>query len=85
MNSIQSGKQSAVKIELEAPAKPVYRAPVRQEIIEEKPFYLEEEAVAETKKEEKIIPSQESTETKIRRSFFDKYVEKIKDFLENAE
>ncbi|MNT97789.1 hypothetical protein D3C72_2401890 [compost metagenome] len=27
----------------------------------------------------------ESTETKIRRSFFDRYVDKIKDFLDNAE
>jgi cell division protein FtsA len=26
-----------------------------------------------------------STETQIRRSFFDKYVDKIKDFLDNAE
>jgi cell division protein FtsA len=28
---------------------------------------------------------EESTETKIRRSFFDRYVDKIKDFLDNAE
>jgi cell division protein FtsA len=28
---------------------------------------------------------EESTENKIRRSFFDKYVDKIKDFLDNAE
>ena len=85
MNSIQSGKQSAIKIEVEIPEKPVYRAPVRQEVIEEKPIYIEEEIVAEAKQVQQIFTPAESTETKIRRSFFDKYVEKIKDFLENAE
>ena len=85
MNSIQSGKQSAIKIEVEVPEKPVYRAPVRQEVIEEKPIYIEEEVVAEAKQVQQVFTPPESTETKIRRSFFDKYVEKIKDFLENAE
>jgi cell division protein FtsA len=85
MNSIQSGKQSAIKIEVEVPEKPVYRAPVRQEVIEEKPTYIEEEVVAEAKQVQQVFTPPESTETKIRRSFFDKYVEKIKDFLENAE
>ncbi len=85
MNSIQSGKQSAIKIEVEIPEKPVYRAPVRQEVIEEKPIYIEEEVVAEAKQVQQVFTPPESTETKIRRSFFDKYVEKIKDFLENAE
>jgi len=38
------------------------------------------------KQEEKVkIPVGESTETKIRKSFFDKYVDKIKEFLDNAE
>jgi cell division protein FtsA len=36
-------------------------------------------------KEERHMPSEESTETKIRRSFLDKYVDKIKEFLDNAE
>jgi cell division protein FtsA len=85
MNSIQSGKQSAIKIEVEVPEKLVYRAPVRQEVIEEKPIYTEEEVVAEAKQAQQVFTPPESTETKIRRSFFDKYVEKIKDFLENAE
>lgn len=85
MNSIQSGKQSAVKLEVEAPAKPIYRAPIRPEKIEEKPVYTEEEVVVETKQVEQVFTPLESTETKIRKSFFDKYVEKIKDFLENAE
>ena len=32
-----------------------------------------------------VAVKDESTETKIRRSFFDRYVDKIKDFLDNAE
>ena len=41
----------------------------------------------EAEKEVEIeLPKQpESTETKIRKSFFDKYVDKIKEFLDNAE
>ena len=43
--------------------------------------------------EEEIIDNQmitshndsESTEGKVKRSFFDKYIEKIKEFLDNAE
>jgi cell division protein FtsA len=85
MNSIQSGKQSAIKIEFEEPAKLIYKTPVRQEIIEKPLAQLEEEIIPEAKKEEQIMQVQESTESKIRKSFFDKYVEKIKDFLENAE
>jgi len=41
------------------------------------------ESVAETPKAAE--PKNESTENKIKRSFFDKYVEKIKEFLDNAE
>ena len=85
MNSIQSGKQSAVKIEFEEPAKPIIKIPIVREIIEQPITELEEEIIPEAKKVEQIIPIQESTESKIRKSFFEKYVEKIKDFLENAE
>ena len=35
--------------------------------------------------EEEIDLETETTENKIKRSFFDRYVEKIKDFLDNAE
>jgi len=35
--------------------------------------------------EEEINLETETTEHKIKRSFFDRYVEKIKDFLDNAE
>ena len=41
----------------------------------------EEKEIVEEKKNKKP----ESTESKIRRSFFDKYIDKIKDFLDNAE
>lgn len=41
----------------------------------------ESDSVEITKEESK----DKSTETQIRRSFFDKYVDKIKDFLDNAE
>jgi cell division protein FtsA len=82
MNSIENQTQSAVKInqQAEAPSMPVYREPIVESSIEE---VAETSAKIETKKEE--VQEQESTETKIKNSFFDKYVTKIKDFLDNAE
>jgi cell division protein FtsA len=82
MNSIENQTQSAVKInqQTEAPSMPVYREPIVESSIEE---VAETSAKIETKKEE--VQEQESTETKIKNSFFDKYVTKIKDFLDNAE
>ena len=83
MNSIENNTQSAVRISFSAPEKVnVYRAPVEhiQEI---------EEPVQQAEDEEEKAPVKvsvgESTETKIRKSFFDKYVDKIKEFLDNAE
>jgi cell division protein FtsA len=80
MNSIENKTQSAVKMEVvEAPKAVVYRAPV----------VLNEEAVETRDEVEQVAQGygkkEESTETKIRRSFFDRYVDKIKDFLDNAE
>ncbi len=78
MNSIENSTQSAVKITFSAPEKVnVYRAPVESIPENEEPEKQEEEKVK--------IPVGESTETKIRKSFFDKYVDKIKEFLDNAE
>ena len=78
MNSIQNGTQSAYRIDLPEPEKIVVnKAPVIK-------VFEEENAVEETKAE-KIMKAHESTETKIRKSFFDKYVDKIRDFLDNAE
>jgi cell division protein FtsA len=81
MNSIENQTQSAVKInqQTEAPSMPVYKAPevepeihVEDEVVTDKPTAVEE-------------PKGKSTGTQIRESFFDKYVTKIKDFLDNAE
>ncbi len=78
MNSIQNGTQSAIRISVAEPEKaPVYKAPV-VDIIE-----VEEEKIEEVKQQ--YVAPIESTEGKIRRSFFDKYVDKIKEFLDNAE
>ncbi|HLF52201.1 cell division protein FtsA [Flavobacterium sp.] len=77
MNSIENKTQSAVKFYIQEPEKvPVYRAPIVQ--APESPVEIPVEA-------EEKMQHEESTETKIRRSFFDKYVDKIKDFLDNAE
>jgi cell division protein FtsA len=52
-----------------------------QEIVEVSEIEMEVEKEVEFE-----LPKQsESTETKIRKSFFDKYVDKIKEFLDNAE
>jgi len=83
MNSIDNNSQSAVRVSFSAPEKVnVYRAPVEQVQGVEAP-----EIELEVEKEVEIeLPLQpESTETKIRKSFFDKYVDKIKEFLDNAE
>jgi cell division protein FtsA len=81
MNSIQNGTHSAYRIEAE-PEKIIVSRPVAPPVAT---VFDEQEIVKEETKAEKIIKAQESTETKIRRSFFDKYVDKIKDFLDNAE
>ena len=78
MNSIANNTQSAYKLELRDTFKEV--KPVAQPIAE-----VEEPAVVEHHVEEKKAKDNESTGEKIKRSFFDKYVDKIKDFLDNAE
>ncbi|WP_291104762.1 MULTISPECIES: cell division protein FtsA [unclassified Flavobacterium] len=78
MNSIENKTQSAVRMDVvESPKANVYRVPVIQ-----KPEIDEAEKEVESQNR---IKREESTETKIRRSFFDRYVDKIKDFLDNAE
>jgi cell division protein FtsA len=73
MNSIKNNTKSAVLLsEMEQTKGQV---PSKQEPIAEK---LAEDLKAENSKPE-------STETKIKRSFFEKYVEKIKEFLDSAE
>ncbi|UQD55049.1 cell division protein FtsA [Flavobacterium sp. K5-23] len=76
MNSIENKTQSAVRMEeIVAPKVPVYRTPVVESYERERE---EVETLEDTRKEE-------STGDKIKRSFFDRYVDKIKDFLDNAE
>jgi len=89
MNSIENSSQSAVRLEMvnEQP-KVVYRnapTPVQRYEVEEN--YVDKvEAIEETREPvAQRVSRDESTETKIRRSFFDRYVDKIKEFLDNAE
>jgi cell division protein FtsA len=88
MNSIENSTQSAIRMEVvnEQP-KVVYRnvpPPVQRYEVEEN--YVEQVETFEEPREVKTTKvAAESTETKIRRSFFDRYVDKIKDFLDNAE
>ena len=81
MNSIENNTQSAYKMQRDEPEKaPVNRAPMAevQEVEEEK-------EIAIVVQNQKPLSNEDSTETRIRKSFFDKYVDKIKDFLDNAE
>jgi len=83
MNSIENKTQSAVKMMAVAPEKVTY---YREEpIVEEKVVEIKEEVFVQPERVLEVEPIRESTENKIRRSFFDKYVDKIKDFLDNAE
>lgn len=92
MNSIENKTQSAVRFETTVvPEKVTFKQERTFEpfdipkTIEEPVFEkVEEEVKSEVLVEETVLKP-ESTETKIRRSFFDKYVDKIKEFLDNAE
>ena len=93
MNSIENSTQSAVRMEIvnEQP-KVVYRnvppqqqQPVQQRYEVEENYVERVETIEESREVRTNASKEESTETKIRRSFFDRYVDKIKDFLDNAE
>jgi cell division protein FtsA len=78
MNSISNNTHSAYKIELkEFREEPKQEVPTQ--VIEEKPVEVD------SVEEKKVFEEKETTNEKIKRSFFDKYVDKIKDFLDNAE
>lgn len=73
MNSIRNNTKSATPlVEMK-----------REEVVFKQP----EIKVEETVEKESVTSSNdtESTEGKVKRSFFDKYIEKIKEFLDNAE
>ncbi len=77
MNSIENNTQSAYRLEV-SQAIPQQRQVIAP-VIETQPEVVNEEVI-----EEKVAKEPETTEGKIRKSFFDKYVGKIKDFLDNA-
>ncbi len=79
MNSIENNSNSAYKIELKEVAQEAPKPIAQQPVFEPKEEEVSNEVVVEEK------PEPETTESKIRRSFFDRYVDKIKDFLDNAE
>lgn len=87
MNSLRNNTHSATPlVELQKPVEqPVYRPQtVINTIVAPDPVIEEEpEAVAVAAEPARSIG--ESTEKKVKRSFFDKYIDKIKDFLDNAE
>lgn len=92
MNSLRNNTMSATPlVELQKPAEPVKQtvqipvqptATATQMPVYEEQHYEERDAVAV---EQPAAHMQESTEKKVKRSFFDKYIDKIKDFLDNAE
>lgn len=82
MNSIQNGTQSAVREEESI----VISQPVmRQRIVEEEVIPVNEVFETEEVKKEFVKEEVVSTEEKIKKNFFDKYVDIIKDFLDKAE
>jgi cell division protein FtsA len=80
MNSIENKTESAVRMDaIEQPKAPVYRQPeVQEPVVEYSEAPVQEETLNTNEK-------QNSTVDKIQRNFFDRYVDKIKDFLDNAE
>jgi cell division protein FtsA len=85
MNSIENNTESAVKIEYAVPEKTFIQreatAPLYEQKIEATPEPVVEVPVVDEVKPVEI----ESTEKKIKNSFFDTFVEKMKLFLDNAE
>jgi len=91
MNSLRNNTRSATPlVELQKPAAPqpiVRPQPVVNTVVAPapEPVYEEEEMETVAVQQPVRTATQESTEKKVKRSFFDKYIDKIKDFLDNAE
>jgi cell division protein FtsA len=91
MNSLRNHTQSATPlVELQKPVEqPVYRPqPVINTVIAPDPtqeLYEERQELETVAAHQPASAMDESTEKKVKRSFFDKYIDKIKDFLDNAE
>lgn len=74
MNSIRNNTKSATPlVEMK-----------KEEVVKQPEMIVEEEEIIENEINTPINDT-ESTEGKVKRSFFDKYIEKIKEFLDNAE
>jgi cell division protein FtsA len=81
MKSIENKTQSAVRLDvIEQPKATVYRQPVVQNPVVNEVLEKEEEEEDQNSNEK-----DNSTVNRIQRNFFDRYVDKIKDFLDNAE
>jgi len=79
MNSIRNNTKSAtpfVEMKKEEP-----EVVVRPQVVTEAPVIAEEQEELQATHS----THQETTDEKIKRSFFDKYIDKIKEFLDNAE
>ena len=80
MKSIENKSQSAVRMDVvEQPRVPVYRPVAVQTPVNEVFENVEEDH------EKTAHEKQDSTVNRIQRNFFDRYVDKIKEFLDNAE
>ena len=79
MNSIRNNTKSAT---------PFVEMKKEEPVVVARPQVVVEEPIIEEEKEEPKATQntkQETTEDRIKRSFFDKYIDKIKEFLDNAE
>ncbi|MFC5682654.1 cell division protein FtsA [Flavobacterium sp. MAHUQ-51] len=86
MNSIANNTQSAVRKEEVVPQRTVfYREAVVEPVERYQQQEVEEVQTQAPVQTQSYSKKEESTGDKIKRSFFDRYVDKIKDFLDNAE
>lgn len=79
MNSIRNNTKSATPFVEMKKEEPVVVA--RPQVVVEEPIIEEEKEEPKATQNSK----QETTDDRIKRSFFDKYIDKIKEFLDNAE
>lgn len=83
MNSIRNNTISAVPLK-EIEAEKVVVAPIRREPVVEQ-VYETEEVQAEQVQKMAVAEKSNPTGDRMKKSFFDKYIDKIKEFLDNAE
>ncbi|MBD3724670.1 MAG: cell division protein FtsA [Flavobacteriaceae bacterium] len=76
MNSIRNNTKSATPLVELKKEEPVVQEPIK---------FVEQQETVEEVKEPIMSQETETTGEKIKKSFFDKYIDKIKEFLDNAE